>query len=280
MESRSSGVKSEIAASLLINSLNEINSTDIAPDDAAREQHARQVRLMFAGIARRYDLLNHLLSARIDKRWRKRVRHILEPVLRRADARILDVACGTGDLALELSAGAAAHITGLDFCRPMLQIAQRKSRTISISRTINDAPQSPLPFIEADALQLPFDDKVFDGVTIAFGLRNLASVEDGLTELRRILAPGGQAVILEFSQPIIPGFRELFNFYFTRVLPRIGGIVSGQASAYEYLPRSVKRFPDQPRLAEMMRAAGFADVSYENLTGGIAAIHTGVKADV
>lgn len=240
------------------------------PDKEAQEQHARQVRLMFAGIASRYDLLNHLLSVRIDKRWRKRVRRVLEPILQRPCARILDVACGTGDLALELRAEARAQVTGLDFCRPMLEIAQRKSRAG------NNGLQSSLPFIEADALRLPFSNEAFDGVTIAFGLRNLASVEDGLAELRRVLAPGGRSVILEFSQPVIPGFRELFNFYFTRVLPRIGGLVSGQASAYEYLPRSVKRFPDQQRLAEMMRTAGFTEVNYENLTGGIAAIHTGV----
>lgn len=245
----------------------------VTPEQAAQEQHARQVRLMFSGIARRYDLLNHLLSARIDKRWRRRVRRLLEPVLQRSDARVLDVACGTGDLALELRAGAQAGVTGLDFCRPMLDIAQRKS---FVSQGI---PQSPLPFIEADALRLPFGGEVFDGVTIAFGLRNLASVEEGLAELRRVLTPGGRAVVLEFSQPVIPGFRELFNFYFTRVLPRIGGLVSGQASAYEYLPRSVKRFPDQRRLAEMMREAGFSEVSYENLTGGIAAIHTGKRVD-
>ncbi len=248
-------------------------------DKAAQEQHARQVRLMFAGIARRYDLLNHLLSARIDKRWRRSVRRVLEPILRNTDARILDVACGTGDLALELRAGAAARVAGLDFCRPMLEIAQRKSRA-GKSRAGNGSAHSPLPFIEADALHLPFGDNAFDGVTIAFGLRNLASVEDGLAELRRVLAPGGRAVILEFSQPVIPGFRQLFDFYFTRVLPRIGGLVSGQASAYEYLPRSVKRFPDQRRLTEMMSTAGFAEVNYENLTGGIAAIHTGVNAEV
>ncbi len=230
---------------------------------------------MFAGIARRYDLLNHLLSGSTDKRWRKRVRRMLQPVLDRPDARLLDVACGTGDLALELRAHGAAHITGLDFCRPMLEIAQRKSLN---GQAQGDAQIiAPLHFIEADALHLPFADDAFDAVTIAFGLRNLASVEAGLTELRRILKPGGQVVILEFSQPVIPGFREFFNFYFTRVLPRIGGIISGQSSAYEYLPRSVQRFPDQRRLAQMMHTTGFSQVTYQNLTGGIAAIHTGKK---
>lgn len=259
-------------------------STTLAPEDdgvkthtdteaAAREQHTRQVRQMFTRIARRYDLLNHLLSGSTDKRWRKRVRRMMETTLARTDARVLDVACGTGDLALELRAGGAARITGLDFCRPMLEIAKRKSDVEHISANVR-AP-APLPYVEADALDLPFADATFDGVTIAFGLRNLASVEDGLAELRRILKPGAQVVILEFSQPVIPGFRQLFDFYFNRVLPRIGGIISGDSSAYEYLPRSVKRFPDQRALAAMMQATGFHNVRYQNLTGGIAAIHEG-----
>lgn len=244
-----------------------------AEETRAREQHARQVRQMFAGIARRYDLLNHVLSVNIDKRWRRRVRRLLAPVLARPEARVLDVACGTGDLAIELRAHGTARITGLDFCRPMLDIADRKSRS---GDSLNNN-QASLPYVEADALNLPFGDNSFDGVTIAFGLRNLASVEDGLTELRRVLTPQGRAVILEFSQPVVPGFGALFNFYFNRVLPRIGGVVSGSQSAYEYLPASVRRFPDQRRLAEMMRRTGFSDVTYDNLTGGIAAIHTGVK---
>lgn len=226
---------------------------------------------MFAGIAARYDLLNHLLSCNTDKRWRRLVARRLQDALSRDGAYALDVACGTGDLSLALAeASRGARIIGLDFCRPMLEIAARKSSS-----------DATLPaFIEADALKLPFDDESFDAVSIAFGLRNLASVEGGLKELRRVLKAGGRAAILEFSTPVVPGFSALFQFYFTRVLPRIGGLISGSRGAYEYLPDSVSRFPDQKRLAELMRGVGFEEVEYQNLTGGIAALHMGTRPHI
>ena len=226
------------------------------------EDHARRVRDMFARISPRYDLLNHLLSANIDRRWRRKVVEKLRPLLS-ADAQVLDVACGTGDLSIALFENIGARVTGVDFCRPMLERAARK--------------QPRIAFVEGDALQLPFDD-VFDAVTIAFGLRNLSSVEQGLSELRRVLKPNGWAAILEFSKPVVPGFRSLAVAYCTRLLPRIGGMISGSRSAYEYLPDSVSRFPDQETLSAMMSAAGFADVGFQNLTGGVAALHTGRRA--
>ena len=235
---------------------------------ASEIAHARAVRDMFSGIARRYDILNHLLSINIDKRWRRLVRRKLEGVLADPNASVLDVACGTGDLSLELKRNARANVVGSDFCRPMLSIAKNKTAEADLS----------VAYVEGDALSLPFADGSFDAVTIAFGLRNLASCEDGLEELNRVLKPGGTLAVLEFSTPAVPGFRTLFNFYFTRVLPRIGGVVSGSRVAYEYLPDSVLKFPNQKALESLMRAKGFVSVEYTNLTGGIAAIHTGTKS--
>ncbi len=232
---------------------------------AAEMKHARAVREMFAGIASKYDFLNHFLSVNIDKRWRKLVAEKLRPVLEDENALLLDVACGTGDLAIELQKNSKAKIVGTDFCRPMLSIARGKSTELKI------------PYVEADGMNLSFTENTFDAVTIAFGLRNFSNWQNGLKEFRRILKPRGKLVILEFSTPVIPGFRQAFQFYFSHILPFIGGAVSGSRGAYEYLPDSVSRFPDQKNLAQMMVDVGFSDVEYKNLTGGVAAIHAGVK---
>ena len=231
------------------------------------KEHARRVREMFAGIARRYDLLNHLLSGNIDRRWRRLVAANLSEALADEAAVALDVACGTGDLALVLAEAGRGRVVATDFCRPMLEIAVEKA----------ERHGAKIPFIEGDALKLPFRDSAFDAVSIAFGLRNLADVEAGLSELFRVLKPSGRVAILEFSKPVVPVFSTLFRLYFTRVLPRIGGVLSGSRKAYEYLPDSVSRFPDQKRLAEMMRAVGFERVQFRNLTFGIAALHTGFR---
>lgn len=232
---------------------------------AGELEHSRAVRAMFSGIAGRYDLLNHLLSINIDKLWRRKVRKQLADVVADPNAVILDVACGTGDLSIELNSGGEAKVIGTDFCRPMLTIAKEKAAEI--------------PFVEGDAMSLSYADNSFDAVTIAFGLRNLSNFKDGIGELVRVLKPGGRLVVLEFSSPVVPGFRGAFNFYFANILPRIGGLVSGERGAYEYLPDSVSKFPDQKKLAEMMAEQGLEGVSYKNLSGGIAAIHTGTKVD-
>jgi len=148
---------------------------------------------------------------------------------------------------------------------------------LAVAATKSDGMARRIPLIEADGMNLPSASESFDAVTIAFGLRNFANWSNGLVELHRVLKPGGRLLILEFSAPVLPGFRQLFRFYFSYILPRIGGMVSGSRGAYEYLPDSVSRFPDQRGLAELMRKVGFSDVTYRNLTGGIAAIHVGVK---
>jgi demethylmenaquinone methyltransferase/2-methoxy-6-polyprenyl-1,4-benzoquinol methylase len=222
------------------------------------------VRAMFDEIAPSYDRLNHLLSANIDKVWRRfAVRHLVD-VLARPDAIALDLCCGTGDLTLELEKH--ARVIGCDFCHPMLVIGNQK---------IADHAAARARLAEGDALQLPFADASFDAVTNAFGLRNLENVAGGLREIHRVLKPGGRAAILEFSRPILPGFRQAFEFYFHRILPRIGGLISGSQTAYTYLPKSVRNFPDQKGLARMMRDVGFSNVRYHNLSGGIAALHLG-----
>ena len=232
------------------------NGKNSAPD------HARRVRDMFARISPRYDLLNHLLSMNIDRMWRRAVVRKLQPLLPE-DAQVLDVACGTGDLSIALFEKTSARVIGIDFCRPMLELARRKASRIS--------------FVEGDALRLPFVDAEFDAITIGFGLRNLSSLEQGLSELWRVLKPQGHAAILEFSQPAFPGLRALSAIYCTRLLPRLGGLISGSRSAYEYLPDSISHFPDQQTLVTMMRDAGFDKVSYRNLTGGMVALHIGQR---
>jgi demethylmenaquinone methyltransferase/2-methoxy-6-polyprenyl-1,4-benzoquinol methylase len=247
-----------------------IRLTVIEKSYASDSERSRRVRQMFAGIADRYDLLNHILSGNIDRRWRKRVARRLSTGLSGPTAIVLDLACGTGDLSLMISRETAATVIGTDFCRPMLEIAAGKT-----SR--ND---SRISYVEADGLSLPFLDSQFDAVTIAFGLRNFVNVEGGLREMLRVLKPGANLAVLEFSEPVIPGFREVFQFYFSRILPRIGGLIGGSRDAYEYLPDSVSRFPDQKRLAAMIISLGFESVSYENLSGGIAALHIATKPGV
>jgi len=239
-------------------------------ESATINEHAQRVRDMFGTIAGRYDLLNHLLSANIDTLWRRAVAAELAAVLRKKDAIVLDVACGTGDLSLTLSGKSAARIVGVDFCRPMLAIAATK-----VSKRGDS-----IPFVEGDALSLPFAEKSFDAVTIAFGLRNLASLSEGLKELKRVLKPNGKLVVLECSKPRTPVLRSFYKFYFSALLPTLGGWISGSKSAYQYLPDSVSRFPDQETLASLMRETGLENVRFINLTGGVAALHIGSRTSL
>ncbi|MGB6429935.1 MAG: bifunctional demethylmenaquinone methyltransferase/2-methoxy-6-polyprenyl-1,4-benzoquinol methylase UbiE [Candidatus Acidiferrales bacterium] len=244
-------------------------------EGASDEQEtSRRVREMFSGIAPRYDFLNHFLSGRLDNVWRRRVARRFAAILARPEARVLDLCCGTGDLAFALAReGSAAQITGADFSPEMLAIARRKAAARSES-----AARGAIEFVEADALHLPFGDATFDLVTTAFGFRNLANYDEGLKEIRRVLRPGGEIGILEFSEPKGKLFGALYRFYFRRILPTVGGAISGNAAAYSYLPRSVGRFPSPEELAAQMERARFDAVRFERWTGGIVALHTGRRA--
>lgn len=232
------------------------------------QQAARWVRGMFGRIAGSYDLLNHLLSFNLDKRWRRRTVERVSPILERPDARVLDLCCGTGDVMLALEEKRQAAVLGADFCHPMLVEARRKIQTRRFTSTV----------FEADALQLPVADASFDLITIAFGFRNLANYERGLVELARVLKPGGVLAILEFSQPRNRVFAAIYNWFSTVLLPTVGGWISGSRDAYSYLPESIRRFPSAPALAQLMERTGFDPVEYELLTFGAVALHVGTKA--
>jgi demethylmenaquinone methyltransferase/2-methoxy-6-polyprenyl-1,4-benzoquinol methylase len=241
-----------------------------ADDEAAA---SRQVREMFSRIAPRYDLLNHLLSMRFDVAWRKRLARSFRSLLARPNTEVLDLCCGTGDLALALAAEAGrngnaggARIWGADFAHPMLVRACQKVQ--------GPGNVAAVQFLEADALHVPFADQTFDLITTAFGFRNLANYEAGLAEFLRVLRPGGSLAILEFTEPQGALFGGLYRFYFRHVLPRLGGMVSGNAQAYSYLPSSVERFPPPAELAGLMERVGFHEVAWERWTGGIVAVHT------
>ena len=243
-------------------------TTGTTPEGTASEQAASQwVRGMFGRIAPRYDLLNHLLSFNLDKRWRARTVARVAEILDRPDSQVLDLCCGTGDVALALERRANRPLLASDFCHPMLVEASRKI----------DARAFRTPVFEADALSLPLADASLDLITVAFGFRNLANYQRGLEEMLRVLKPGGVAAILEFSQPTNSAFRALYGFFSTRVLPRIGGMVSGSPDAYSYLPESIRKFPGAEQLAQEMRRAGFSRVEFERMTGGAVALHLGYK---
>ncbi len=229
-----------------------------------------RVREMFAAVAPRYDLLNHVLSLQIDRYWRwQTARRVAAP----QRSPILDVCTGTGDLALAFhrQSRGTADIVGADFCRPMLEIGQRKS--------VKHGAQERITFVEADAQALPFPADTFAVVAVAFGLRNVADTDQGLREMTRVCQPGGQVAVLEFSRPTWQPFGALYSWYFRRVLPRIGRWMSRNAGeAYSYLPESVNEFPSGQALADRMTRAGLHDVRFHAFTLGIATLYVGRKS--
>jgi demethylmenaquinone methyltransferase / 2-methoxy-6-polyprenyl-1,4-benzoquinol methylase len=221
---------------------------------------------MFDRVASNYDALNSVMTAGLHHRWRERAAERTE--LGSGDS-ALDICCGTGDLTLELSGRVTpdGHVIGSDFSEPMLDLAREKAA----------ARQAPgVRFEWADALQLPYDGGRFDAVTVGFGVRNLADLDRGLSEMARVLKPGGRAVILEITQPSRPPLSVFYSLWFDRIVPLLGSF-SSDPEAYSYLPESVRSFPSPQGLAEKMDRAGFDRVRYTVLAGGIIAIHSGVK---
>lgn len=224
------------------------------------------VRRIFSQIAPRYDLLNHLLSFNVDKRWRRRAIATLDWA-RSPAGTYVDLCAGTLDVAAELSRqpGFRGQVVGADFAEPMLRAGLGKVAAAAVGPVV------------ADALELPVRDDSVAGVIVAFGIRNVADLDAALREVHRVLEPGARFVILEFTTPRSAIVRWIYHLYFHQILPRVGAVVSGHPTAYRYLPRSVAHFPAEQELAGRMRAAGLADVRWESLTFGVAAIHCGTK---
>lgn len=234
--------------------------------EAERAGKSERVREMFSDIAPTYDLLNRLTSLGIDQRWRAQAAAATLEGLWAAGGvpELLDVACGTGDLAFALKRQSPnARIIGADSAPPMLELAAKKARKLALE----------VEFITADGTQLPFETASFDAVTIAYGLRNFADVDAGLREFLRVLRPGGRLVVLEFPPPPKGLLGSAYRFYFRRLLPLIGGLVSGKRSAYSYLPESVLAFFTPEALEERLHAAGFTGVTHRLQTFGISALH-------
>jgi len=228
---------------------------------AANRETPGSVQAMFASIAGRYDLANHLLSGGMDFFWRRRASRLVKSW---APARILDLATGSGDLALTLSMGCPdADVVAADFCLPMLAQASRKGLG---------------NLVAADGMALPFLDQSFDAVTIGFGLRNMASWRGALGEAFRVLRPGGHVVVLDFAMPQGNPWRWVYRQYLHRVLPRIAACVTGQKSAYDYLGESIEKFPAGPQMKALLGDVGFVEADWDPLSGGIVGLYSGMRA--
>jgi len=238
----------------------------VSPYQDSNKNKKQQVEQMFDNIAPKYDFLNHLLSLGIDKLWRRRAVRILGTYNPR---RILDVATGTGDFAIATSRIQPEAIVGFDLSEQMIRVGADKVKRLKLDRLIS--------FIKGDSENMPFDDNSFDAITVAFGVRNFENLEKGLSEFHRVLKSGGVAVILEFSKPKYFPMKQLYKFYFFHILPRLGGVISKDASAYSYLPESVMAFPDDQDFLNILRRTGFAESSQKRLSFGIATIYLARK---
>ncbi len=235
-----------------------------APDDSrpGALRPSGDVQAMFGRIVRRYDTVNRLMTGGRDVAWRRRVAKLAVE----AGGRVLDVATGTGDLALAISGAGATTVVGIDFAPPMIRAASAKV-----------AGRHDVALAVGDALRLPFPDGAFDACTVSFGLRNMADYEAALREMARVLRPGGRLICLELTPYRVPVLSQIFGWYFRTLVPLVGGLLSGDREAYRYLPRSVAAFPGARTLAALMRRAGLTDTSYRLLGGGTVALHVGHK---
>ncbi len=238
----------------------------VVPYSGENTSKKEQVAKMFNNISRRYDFLNHFLSLGIDRGWRKKAINYLRPLSPR---NILDVATGTGDFALQAMVLKPEKIIGVDISEGMLDVGRRK--------VLEKGLQHVVELRSGDSENLPFEANSFDAVTVGFGVRNFENLERGLTEIHRVLKPGGMAVILEFSRPRATPFKQLYRFYFKFILPKIGRIVSSDKAAYTYLPESVEAFPDGEDFLHILQNVGFKNTQCRTLTFSISSIYIGAK---
>jgi len=238
----------------------------VSPYRESEKNKKQQVEQMFDQIAPKYDFLNHFLSMGVDRLWRRKAVRMLKA---HGPSRILDVATGTGDFAVEAAKIRPSEIVGFDLSEQMIRVGEEKVKRLRLDHLIH--------FQKGDSEQMPFPDSSFDAITVAFGVRNFENLEKGLQEFQRVLRPEGVAIILEFSRPRAFPFKQLYLFYFRHILPFIGGVVSKDSSAYTYLPESVMAFPDDQDFLTILAQAGFTRSRQRRLTMGIATIYEAVK---